>query len=254
MYFWKYWHDTRHSIYVYLVILVLCEALWLVGMDHTVRPGKSPADAYTLWGTVVGLTWMVSSSCAFVMGFVLGTKNAGAEIQKGTADFLLTRPRSRAYLIWADWTAGIIEVLLLTIITTAVVFTDAVFVIGPIWRVLPSALRFQAQGRTTDVPLMAAAVLLAGAVVFGLTSFLTVALRGVKRGVLTSLAVVFGCSAASEVLKQFMGISLPDMNFVRPPGVAVPWYLEPRVEVIGWAIVALAFPFAAQLLLERADI
>jgi ABC-type transport system involved in multi-copper enzyme maturation permease subunit len=254
VYFWKYWHDTRRSIYVYLVVLFLCSVIWLFGMHHARRIGASSADAEAIWGTVVGVAWMVSSSCALVMGLVLGTKNAGTEIQKGTADFLLTRPRSRQYFIWAGWTAGMIEVVALIVITAAVVLADAAFATGAVWRVLPSAIRFQAQGQTMDVSLMAAAVLLAGAVVFGLTSFLTVVLRGVQRGVLSSLAIMFGYSTAREVLKQLIGISLPNMNFIRHPGVTVPWYLGPRVEIIGWAILALAFPFAAQIVLTRADI
>jgi hypothetical protein len=50
------------------------------------------------------------------------------------------------------------------------------------------------------------------------------------------------------------GISLPALDFAQHAVTLVPWYLAPRVEIPFWTILALAFPFGAQVALNRSDI
>ena len=259
MYFWKYWRDTRRGVYIYLGLLIFFAVVWAASMYSWNRVARIGGDPATLWMNELGVTFALSYLCALVMGFATGSNNAGADIGKGTGDFLLTRPRSRRYFVWAGWVAGIVELLGLIIFTSVFVFALSVWAIGPAWRQVSSAAHFEigdkGQSAILDLPLMFATVVLTGAVIYGLTYFMGVLLRGGQKGVIWSLAVMFGYSIISSLLRQFAGIRLPSLSLVDMALHPVQhWYLEPRIQIAGWSMLALAFPFAAQAVLGRSDI
>ena len=256
MYFWKYWRDTRRGVYIYLGLLILSAFLWVIGMYQANRMGHISGDPATLWMMDVGITFALSYLCGLVMSFATGSNNAGADIGRGTGDFLITRPRSRRYFVWAGWTAGLVEVLGLITFTTLFVFAMSAWATGPVWRQLASSARFTiADKGVMDLMLMLATIVLTAAVIYGLTYFMGVLLRGGQRGVIWSLAVMFGYSIIGSLLKQFAGITLPSLNLADLASHPVQhWYLEPRIQIVGWSMLALAFPFAAQVVLERSDI
>jgi ABC-type transport system involved in multi-copper enzyme maturation permease subunit len=251
MYLWEYWRQTRRGVYIYLGFLALFAVVWAIGVERSTRLPNDPA---MLWGMVVGVTFAMTWLCALVMAFALGNNNVGSDIHRGTADFLLTRPRSRQYFVWIGWAGGMAELFALLILSALALLAGAVSRIGPVWRQLPSATAFEAQGQVMDVPLMAASVVLTAAVIFGLTYFLTILLRSGLRGVIASLAIVLGYSITSGLLRQLAGISLPSMHFARYSGSGVPWYLAPTVELVGWTILALLFPVASQIVLLCGDV
>ncbi len=127
--------------------------------------------------------------------------------------------------------------------------------VGPaLWRQARWTIQLNTQGSIASVPLTAVKLVLMAAVIFGLTYFLTVLFKNASRGVVTSLAIVFGYCAMSVALKQWAGISLPALDFAQHAGTLVPWYLASRVEISFWTSLALAFPFGAQVALNRSDI
>jgi len=252
MYLRQYWRDTRRPFYIYLSVLLLFVLIWLTGMIHANRIHRISGN---LWEPTVAITFVVTLLCALVMTFVLGNNNVGSEIQKGTGDFLLTRPRPRHYFVWAGWAAGMAEIVALMTISAVVALGCSTLAVGPaLWRQARWTIRLNTDGPITNVPLIAVKLVLLAAVIFGLIYFLTVLFKNAARGVVTSLAIVFGYYAISEVLKQWAGISLPALDFAQHVITPVPWYLAPRVEIPVWTILALAFPFGAQVALNRADI
>jgi ABC-type transport system involved in multi-copper enzyme maturation permease subunit len=259
MYFWKYWCDTRRGVYIYLGLLIFFAVVWVASMYGYNRVGHIHGDPANLWMMELGVAFALSYLCALVMGFATGSNSVGSDIGKGTGDFLLTRPRSRRYFVWAGWVAGIVELLGLIIFTTVFVFALNVWAIGPVWRQVSSAGHFaigdKGQSAILDLPLMFAMVVLTAAVIYGLTYFMGVLLRGGQRGVIWSVALMFGYSIIGSLLKQFAGVNLPSLSLAdMAPHPVQHWYLEPRIQITGWSVLALAFPFAAQVVLERSDI
>jgi len=255
MYLWQYWRDTRRSVYFYLSSLLLFVLISVTGIIHANRIHHVYGSAENLWQAAVAMAFTVTFLCALIMTFVLGNNNVGSEIQKGTGDYLLTRPRPRRYFVWAGWAAGMAEVLALMTVSAVVALGCMALAVGPaLWRQARWTTQFNAQGSISSVPLIAVNLVLMAATIFGLTFFLTVLFKNASRGVVTSLAIVFGYSALSEVLKQWAGISLPGFHFAQQVGALAPWYLAPRVEIPLWTILALAFPFGAQVALSRSDI
>lgn len=254
MYFWKFWRDTRRSVYIYLILLIFFATFWLFGMyifSRIPRAGDSPEY---LWAADLAAAYSTSFFCALVMSFAAGSSGVGNDIGKGSADFLLTRPCSRKYFVWAGWFAGISEVFALVVVTAMLVLGSVLLATGPVWRRVPSLLKFEVERQVMDVPLMATTIVIVAAVIFGLNYFFTTLFKARWRGMACSLAVIVGYETLSAALRQLASVSLPSLNFAGHPDVAVPWYLAPRFEIVLWAILAVAFPFAAQFTLERSDI
>jgi ABC-type transport system involved in multi-copper enzyme maturation permease subunit len=259
MHVWKFWRDTRRGVFIYLALLAGSTVLWLTGMRKANRIGNIHGDPATLRMMEVGITFALAYLCALAMAFVIGNNSVGSDIGKGTGDFLLSRPRSHAYFVWAGWVAGIVELAVLILITIVFVFGLDVLVTGAAWRNIPSPLHFtianNAQAARLDVPLMLATVVLTAAVIYGLTYFMTVVLRSGQRGVVWSNAILFGYSIGGGLLKQFAGIELPSLSFANPGANAShAWYLAPNAQITWWTLLSIAFPFGAQISLDRADI
>jgi len=51
----------------------------------------------------------------YVIGLVAGCGGIGEEVERGSAAFLLARPRSRGYFVWSFWLTGSLEVLAFTL-------------------------------------------------------------------------------------------------------------------------------------------
>lgn len=255
MYIWKFWRDTRRGVFVYVGLVLAFAAIWLVEMYRANRIHNIIDGPATIWAMDLGIAFALSYLCALVMGFTTGTHSAGADIGHGTGDFLLTRPRSRRYFVWTGWIAGIGELFALIAFTALLVFVVATFIAGPVWRLVPDPAHFPANGQSLNISLALATIMLTAAVVFGLTYFLTFVFRSGQRAVISSLAVLFGYSIGSSLLKLWAGISLPSLNFVRTSlNPNLPWYQTEQFHVLGWSMVAMVFPLAAQLIFERRDI
>jgi ABC-type transport system involved in multi-copper enzyme maturation permease subunit len=254
MYFWKYWRDTRRGFYVYIGVLAWLMLFWLYGLYRANRIHNIGGDPLILWTMNVGITFSLTYLCAIVMGFITATSNVGSDLAKGTAEFLLTRPRPRRYFVWAGWVAGLAEVFALMLITGALTMATTAIITGPVWRQVASPIRFQVDQQILNLPKMMTAAAIMAAVVFGLTYFLGVLFKSSQRGLIASLGICIGYEGLSAILKVWTDLSLPTMDFVDRASSAGAWHAAPQLAMTGWALLALAFPFAAQAALERTDI
>jgi ABC-type transport system involved in multi-copper enzyme maturation permease subunit len=254
MYLWKYWCDTRRGVLTYLGAVIFFAAFWVAGLYRANRIGHIGGDPVLLWKIELNTIFILALFCAVVMSFANGNNSVGADIGNGTGDFLLTRPRSRRYFVWLGWVVGLAEVFVLVALSALLAFGLLTLATGSVWRQVPSPVHLGTMHMS--VWLLAATVLLTAGVVYGVTYFLTILLRSGKRGILASLGVVFGYLIARQLLPQWthMHIDLPDLNFAGGSQLATAWYMTPRIQIIGWTILALAFPIAAQIVLDRSDL
>jgi ABC-type transport system involved in multi-copper enzyme maturation permease subunit len=254
MYLWKYWRDTRRGVFVYLGVLIWIVLFWMYAIYRANRLHNIGGDPLILWAMMVGVTFSFVYLCAIVMGLILGTSNVGADFAKGTAEFLLTRSRSRRYFVWTGWLTGMAELLSLMIVTGFIVVGATAFATGPVWRRVPSPIRFQVDQDFIDIPKMVLAAVLMAALVFGLTYFMSVLLKSSQRGVIASLGILTAYQAVNVILKDWARISLPSLDLMERAYASETWHLSPQVVMLFWAVLALAFPFAAQVALDRKDI
>jgi ABC-type transport system involved in multi-copper enzyme maturation permease subunit len=269
MYLWKCWRDTRLSFLIYLTISVAATVLWLFGTSSRARPIAIEAwPTENLWFLFVIGAMVFGAIFAGAIGITLGSRNIGTDLATGSAEFLLTRPRSRRYLVWASWGVGIAEILALIGITALVALAALYFQGGSVWRDISVVASAMPQDRSSAmrsdlprlllaavrVPLLVASIVLTTAVLYGLTYLLTVLTRSGQRAIAYSLAIVLVYSMVGSASTRWMGISLPTLAFYLVDSHAQqPWHFSPTVQLALWSICAIAFPLAAQFMLDKAE-
>jgi ABC-type transport system involved in multi-copper enzyme maturation permease subunit len=229
MYFWKCWRDTRSFFIVFLIIAAIVmpvAAVVCVG-THLVEDFGTSAFSAT-FGLIL---------TALALG--LGAIGAVHEFAEKTAHFLFTKPRSRAYFVWAGWAVGFAELLAIATVN---------FLAG--WATLShysknpfhSTLNGSMEAQNFLDPLIFCVW------VYCLTYSLTAVLRNGLKGIGASMAIVFGLPYFGVAIRWRWHINLPLF-----PGLPL-GSLPLVVSDIIWILIATLFVLAAQLVVERAEI
>ncbi len=247
MYVWKCWRDSRSRFIVSVIaLLALCVFFTYMGVKFAsgaIGAGP-PSSVSQTWSHATSFVLGgVASLFTLLSGLVMGASSLGEEFKERTADFLLVRPRRRSYWVWTGWSVGVLELSVMAFLAAATTFGTLTYLTGHVqtWRPLATA-----------VPLA-----IGGAVAYGLTYFMTVVARNGQQGLTYGFGIFF-----INLLLPAAAIYYPNLH---PPSVlefmlgACKWVAGtsrafPTGSLVLWIAVALAFPFAAQLLLERAEV
>jgi hypothetical protein len=243
MYVWKCWRDSRSRfIFSLIAFPVLCVLFTFIavrlgwgGAPPTVIQSWSETTEIVLggWAAFFSLLW----------GLVVGSSGLGEEFKDKTLDFLLVRPRPRRYWVWMGWWEGVWELSLMILLTVGATFGTLVYLTGqvqtwwPLAAVLPLAL--------------------GGAVTHGLTYFMTLLARSGRQGLSYGFGILFIDLLLPVALAYYWKINFPSVwGFIM---AACKWFTSasgtfPAGSLLLWAVIALAFPFAAQLVLQRAEV
>jgi hypothetical protein len=252
MYLWKYWRESRYTFAVGMVLVGLL--LWAVLkipvgsllQDNQNSGQFNPAELYLVVAAILTLP------LAF-LALLFGSFGVGRDLGEGSGSFLFSRPRTRAFFVWSDWGYGMAQLLLIVIAANSVLALA-------IHRAAPDSGPIFLAGAPVSFSsifcLHCAAGLLLVGLMFGLTYFCSVLVK--SRGVLLGLGVLLVYIIAKSVVKHYWpNITLPDISLTEfsmspmgPPSFAHHLGLDIALR----SAVALAFPVAAQLLLQQRDI
>jgi ABC-type transport system involved in multi-copper enzyme maturation permease subunit len=247
MYVWKCWRDSR-SRFTVSVITLLALCVFFTYMQVKFRFGMigagPPSSVSQAWSSATSFVLGgVASLFTLLSGLVMGASSLGEEFKERTADFLLVRPRRRSYWVWTGWSVGVLELSVMVFLTAATTFGTLAYLTGHVqtWRPLATA-----------VPLA-----IGGAVAYGLTYLLTVVARNALQGLTYGFGIFF-----INLLLPAAAIYYPNLHLPSVLGFmlgACQWFAGaprafPTGSLVLWTAIALAFPFAAQLLLERAEV
>ncbi len=238
MYLWKCWRDTRSTFYVLVgAILAVGAFAGYVAWDPFGWIAAKAQDLRELWEGSAGVFVTMAMQLVPVAGFVLGALGVGTEFEKGTADFLLTRPRSRRYLLWTSWGLGAAQVVAL--------------VLGSV--ILRLVLANSPGAEDPGAFLRPVAILATLALLFySVTYMMTTLARNSRHGTGLGLAAFSGYTGLYMWLRFWYDIHIP-----------VPWNLLPAlrsgevfsiVPIAGWLTVAAAFMLIAQFRFERQEV
>jgi hypothetical protein len=252
MYLWKYWRESRITFAVGMALVGLL--LWAVlkihmgvfveGNQNTVR--LNPVPLY------LAVAPILTSPLGF-LALLFGSFGVGRDLGAGSGSFLFSRPRSRAFFVWSDWGCGVAQLLLLVLAANAVLALA-------VHRIAPDSGPILFAGEPVSMASIlllhcVAGLLLVGSM-FGLTYLCQVLTRG--RGALLAIGVVLVYLIAKAVVKyKWPSITLPDLTLTEFTGnpVAGVSFADRLGLAIGLrSAVALAFPFAAQILLQQRDV
>jgi ABC-type transport system involved in multi-copper enzyme maturation permease subunit len=247
MYVWKCWRDTRSRFVTSVIALTaLCVFLTYmeVGFGAGVTRGGPPQAVTHAWSSVTRFVLGgVASLFTLFLGLLMGVSGPGEEFKERTADFLLVRPRPRSYWVWTSWLVGVLELSLMVLLTVGTTFGTLAYLTGHVqtWRPLATA-----------VPLA-----LGGAVAYGLTYLMTLVARDARQGLSYGLGIIFIDLLLPAAASYYRNVNLPSvLEFMLG---ACKWVVGasrvfPTGSLVLWTTIALALPFAAQLLLERAEV
>jgi len=247
MYVWKCWRDSRSRFFTSLItLLALC--VFFSYMEVKFAFGAigagPPSSVSQTWSHATGFVLGgVASLFTLLWGLVMGASGPGDEFKERTADFLLVRPRRRSYWVWTGWSVGVLELSAMAFLAAAATFGTLSYLTGHVQTWWPL---------TAAVPLA-----LGGAVAYGLTYFMTVVARNGKQGLSYGFGILFIdllLPAAASYYPKFHLPSVLEFMVGACKWVAGTSRAFPTGSLVLWIAVALAFPFAAQLLLERAEV
>lgn len=248
MYFWKCWRDRRTDFISFLIVVsVICLVLTIViaKTEGLTWVGKgTPEVVLRVWSLATELVLGVCASLfIFFTALTLGASGVGEEFKERTADFLLARPRRRRYWVWMGWCAGVCELLGMVFLAVVATFGTLTYLSGYVytWRLL-----------ATTLPLT-----VGGAVVYGLAYLMTVVARSGRQGLSYGIGILFVALLLPIAVYQYWKANLPSVLSFMLAGckwATSPTAVFPVGGLVLWTLVALAFPVAAQLVLERAEV
>lgn len=238
MYLWKCWHDTRATFFTLLgAVLALGAFGGYVALDPFGWIAAKPLESRVVWegsadallGTMLGVLPAA--------GLVLGALGVGVEFEKRTADFLLTRPRSRRTFLWTSWGLGAAQMVVLVLVSNLFRLAS------------PGFHRVEGLG---DFLRSVVALSTLALVYYSLTYLMTTLARNSRNGTALALAaiVVYGGFYMwlmvwydIHILPFFLELSFRSLY----PVADFP------LTVAGWLAVCLALMLVAQFRFERAE-
>lgn len=239
MYLWKCWRDTRGTFFTLLAAVLAVGAFGgYVALDPFGWIAAKPLETRVVWqGSADGLLGLMLGVVP-VAGLLLGALGVGTEFEKRTADFLLTRPRPRWYLLWTSWGLGATEMVVLVLVSN--VFRLA--------RVGPDRVQGLGDFLRTLVAFCTLAL-----VYYCLTYLMTTLARNGRNGTALALAVMLAYSTLFSTLRIWYDTHIPFFWELlhRTFDAAARFSLATEA---GWLAVCLALTLAAQFSFERAEI
>jgi hypothetical protein len=232
MYFWKCWRDTRS---LFFILLIIAAVIMPVAAVVCVGTGLLEEFGISAILSTFGLLGMVAA-----LG--LGVLGASEEFAEKTVQFLFTKPRTRAYFVWAGWAVGCIELLLIALVNLSVGWVT-------LSRYTRNPFHSTLFGSTTPQHIVDSMVggLILFLFVYSLTYALTALLRNGLKGLGASMGIIFGLPFFAVAIRWRWKIDVPiPANHIGT--------LPVMISNVIWILVALLFVFGAQLALERAEI
>lgn len=237
MYLWKCWRDTRSAFFVFVASAL---AVGIFGVYVQSDPfgwiAAKPESSRLLWHVLSDGLGASLKGVIPIAGFVLGAMGVGVEFERGTADFLLTRPRSRRTFLWTSWCLGAAQILTLVLLAHTIT-----------WLTRPDYSAAQ-PGLFSRHPLGLCTVTL---LLYSVTYLMTTLTRNGRNGTGLSLAVITAYAGLHAWLNVWYGITIP-----------VFWDLSERHDfagvtlgfLFGWLAVGLTLMVVAQFRFERAEV
>lgn len=224
MYFWKCWRDTRAF---FIALAVISAATTPVSAALIVGTGLHDGFGRSIFISTVAFILLV-------VALGLGAIGAVQEFTDKTAHFLFTKPRSRAYFVWAGWAVGCIEFLVIILVNLLSGWLTVAH-----YSKVPVRPAFVGLFKMQDIGLIISTLIL-----FSLTYSMTAVLRNGLKGLGASLGTVMLFQAVANAMRLRWNFDI----------IQLIGKLPLLVSSAGWVVLALLFVFAAQLVVARAEI
>ncbi len=239
MYLWKCWRDTRGSFFTLLGALLAVGAYCAyVKFDPFGWIAAKPLESRFLWQSLATALLNITVELVPAAGLFLGALGVGVEFEKGTADFLLTRPRSRRYFLWTSWGLGAAQMVVLVLVSN-------LFQLARL-----GSRRVEGPG---DFLRSLAALCTLALLCYSVTYVMTTLARNSRNGTALAILAFSAYEGLYAWLRFWYGIYIPffvnlfESAFHTTAGFSF-------APVAGWLSVCLALMLVAQFRMERAEV
>lgn len=255
MYRLKQWREAR--VTASLAVLGLVWLLYVV-LNSSVHVAHGTHVDSDFSGFTV---FMFSTETVLIgwWGWMVGSFGTGKSLGEGRGAFLLTRPHSRAWFVWRDWSFGfglVLTVAVLANLILGIFSAHMMSVTGLSVAHVPVAYG-AGPSLARLMSLQTLVVLAFAGLMYGLSYASTVMLRR-NSGIMLSAGLVIAYTVARATLRHQYGFDLPSIlpaaanDSVNGSEILLVSGLATSLTV-RLALVA-AFPFLAQWLLTRAQV
>lgn len=258
MYLRKQWRESRIVTILAVLGLALLLALIVragIALD-TVHVRNENRDGFRM--VFVPLFYVEAALVAF-WGWLIAGIGVGKNLGEESGSFLLTRPRRRAWFLWNDWGYAMAQITAIVVLANLMIG----FLIAHILTVLHRSTSIQLADTGQPMSLAAIMVLVSVGVVlfagliYGLTYFSTIIIRRASGVMLGAGIIVLYEICRGLVLHYFPSVHFPHLimdlfYFGHNEFFGFSDHLAIRFVVR--ALVMMAFPVAAQVLLDKSEI
>ena len=248
MYLWKCWLDTRVKFLIALGLV----CVWLASAQYMIVTDRHPMKTGDLQDALFVSFIAMSSYCLFA-GWVLGSESIGADIGKGSGEYLLTRPCQRGRFVWTGWMVGFLEAIVLWLLFATGILWSVYRHLNTDTNALSAWIPLEISFFKTDLPVFLLMFVINAGLVYGLTYCIGVVTRSGSRALLMSAAAIFVYEIVKSYVRHLFHVSLPELMLAYNHSDHVFQLPAVRSFVIR-AIYALCFPALAHLVLQRMEI
>lgn len=261
MYLSKLWREGRVlSILAAVALILLFAGTVKLNLFLGATDMRHP-DPQQIYGGMVGFVIAIlytESVLVSFWGWLSAGIGVGKNLGEDSGSYLLTRPHSRAWFLWSDWGYTMAQIAVITAVTNLIFLfsMDHVFALMHV----PAAIPVDSGSATLSIAflmlLVSIGVLLCAGLIYGLSYFSTILIRRTS-GVMLGAGILLAYFISGAVLHHYQpAVHFPNLVM----NVFAFAHHHPHlsggltVQIAARAAVVLAFPFAAQLLLNYAEI
>jgi hypothetical protein len=261
MYLSKQWRESRiiTGLAILALFLLFAGALrlnYFIGSLQTNHPDPQQV-ANGVVGFLLGLLYTESILISFWAWLAAGI-GVGKNLGEDSGSFLFTRPRRRAWFLWTDWGYAMAQIALIIAATNLIFMVSLKHLFATMH--IPVLIPLDA-GASASVPLLillvSISVLLVAGLIYGITYFSTVLIKRTS-GVMLGAGILLGYFILRAVMHHYQpAIHFPNLVMnIFELGHHIPHPLATglAINIAARVAVLLAFPFAAQLLLDHTEI
>lgn len=260
MYLSKQWRESRIISILAILGLALLLALVVKGAVtiDTVHFDNRNYQGGNLGSGFVPLFYAEAALVGF-WGWLIASIGMGKNLGEDSGSFLLTRPRRRAWFLWSDWGYAMAQIAAIIVLTNLMIglFTEHVLHLMHRAAVVPLTDGGDTVSLFVMMVLVSVGVLLFAGLIYGVTYFSTVVVKRAS-GVLLGAGIVFAYLVLGALVHHYypairfpsLVTSLFDFGHHGFDGLAH----NLAGNLVARAAVMMAFPVAAQLILDRSEI
>lgn len=258
MYLSKQWRESRVVSILAILALLLLLALVVRGnvAIDTVNFGNGEHRPDDGLGMAFVPILFVEAVLVGFWGWLAAGIGAGKNLGEDSGSFLFTRPRRRAWFLWSDWGYAMAQIAVILALTNLMIGLLAAHVLHRMQ--LPAAVLIN--GDTVSLGAMMVLVsvgaLLFAGLIYGLTYFSTIVLKR-SIGVMLGAGILVAYLILSGLVHHYYPtVHLPSLivSLVRVESHRLVFANDLALQMVVRAAVVMAFPIAAQFLLDRLEI